>query len=161
MGETVMTKCWDSSGKKVLTYFLPSDVVIKPSHPFYERIQMYESDVAFHKRQVDKEVVEWWKIYKKYKLPKDIFQLIKKEYLHRPVKYKCHVTQEEEEENVEIPYRCLVIYFLIMIVTLLVIIILIMSMTPPQSADPFVYKCFGESCAGVPGPQGPQGQCLK
>ena len=157
MGENVlMTKCWDATGKKVMTYRLPDDIVIKPHHPFYERIQFYESDVAFHKRQVDQEVVEWWKISKKLRLPKDVFKLITKHYLHRPVEYGCHVPKDEEEQERTCALR-LIIYFLMFVTCLFfVLLILIHRITAFQSGDPFVKHYFNRTCAN-PGPQGIRG----
>jgi hypothetical protein len=82
-------RCWDKNSKKVECYKIPEDAAL--SWSFIERKEFYDKDVRHHKKQVDTEIVEFYKISKQNNIPKDIFKMIVDNHIKRPVKYGCHV----------------------------------------------------------------------
>jgi hypothetical protein len=84
-------RCWAEDCTNVENYIVPEDSITH-SQIFVEKIRFYRRDVEFHKKQVDAEIMAFWKVDG---LNKDVKKLIVDKYIKRPVRYGCHINPED------------------------------------------------------------------
>jgi hypothetical protein len=101
-------RCWANDQINIENYVIPEDSSI--SEIFAERVKFYRKDVEFHKKQVDGEILTFWRADG---LNKDVKKLIVDKYIKRPVRYGCHINPKEEEKRI---WKKLFLIFLALII---------------------------------------------
>lgn len=93
----IKLRCWADDRVNTENYIIPEDSITH-SETFIEKVRFYRRDVEFHKKQVNDEIITFWKVDG---LNKDVKKLIVDKYIKRPIKYGCHIKPEEKRRNWE------------------------------------------------------------
>lgn len=139
-----VVRCYaNDSDTDTILLELPKDSY--PSNEWHLRLQDYEADRKYHKRQVENELWALYQIRKHYKLPKDVYNVIAS-FVHRPV-----------ERLYKYERRAFAIWFMIFGILCLSLMLIgavvscfYMKRIPPQNKT-----------NGFIGPIGPPGKCLQ
>jgi len=156
----------DPNSNEMKTYIVPEDC--RWSWDFNDRFVSYENERKKHVKQMENEVIGLALICKKHGIYKDLFELLRDEYIFRPVEKK--KTEEEEKQKYFTRALKWCITFTLILIGLLFYLIIFKIVEPPRSTENYLnnYNVIGltgppgiccniPSAPGLPGPTGPPG----
>ena len=147
------------------TYIIPEDC--RMSWDFNDKVESYERERKKHVKQMENEVIGLALICRKNGIYKDLFELLRDEYIFRPVER--NKKEDDEERDIEFWLKGLKFILGRFVIIIGILVICSSQIEPPRSIDN--YNVIGlagppglpprstENYIGPSGPPGPTG-CL-